>query len=148
MALLVLAQQVGIPVVLDVIRGGRTVYQQDVPAVGECQDAFHIVRVQLAYLVHHAMDLEIAELAGGPFLEYVDQHDVYHGFHQDVGTVGTDVGNLFHPAGIVVVFLDAELEVERIGQDQRCPLRVILQPFAECIEVSYRFLVDICARFL
>ena len=68
MALLVLAQQVGIPVVLDVIRGGRTVYQQDVPAVGECQDAFHIVRVQLAYLVPE----HVSELVKGDIFVAVD----------------------------------------------------------------------------
>ena len=54
------------------------------------------------------MQLEILEFAGSPLLKYVQQHDVNHGFNQNVCSFRTHVRQFFHESGIVVVFYDAE----------------------------------------
>ena len=64
--------------------------------------------MQLTYLVHHAVQLEVSEASGNLALEYIDEHDVHHGFHQDVRAVRTDIGQLLDPVGVVVVLLDLE----------------------------------------
>ena len=62
------------------------------------------------------MDDEVATLAGSLLLEHIDEHDVNHRLYQDVCTVGTYVVDTLHPVGVVVVFLDAELQSEGIAK--------------------------------
>ena len=114
----VLFEQVGIAVFRYALRGRRTVDQIDVSAVRKFQDAVCVFRVKFSDFVHHTVELEFAELARCLRLENVDEHDVYHRFYEYVRTFGTDVRNFVNPAGIVVVFLYAELQTERIAEFQ------------------------------
>lgn len=62
------------------------------------------------------MDDEVATLACSLLLEHIDEHDVYHRLYQDVRTVGAYVVDTLHPIGVIVVFLDAELQSEGIAK--------------------------------
>lgn len=92
--------------------GRRSVDEDDVPVVGKLQDTVHVVRMELTDFVHHTVQLEVLELARSPFLEHVQQHDVDHGFHQDVRTFRTHVRQLLYEARVVVVLDDAETQLE------------------------------------
>lgn len=61
--LAVLAKQIGVAIVRNVVCGRRRVDEQYVSGICKVEYAFHVLRVQLAYFVHHAMYAEIAELA-------------------------------------------------------------------------------------
>ena len=61
--LAVLAKQIGVAIVRNVVCGGRRVDKQDVSGICKIEYSFHILRVQFADFVHHTMYAEIAELA-------------------------------------------------------------------------------------
>ncbi len=50
--LAVLAQQIGVAVVGDVVGGGGGVDEEDVAGVGEVEDALHVLRVQSRLIQH------------------------------------------------------------------------------------------------
>ena len=89
--LAVLAQEIGVTVVGDIVGGGRRVDEEDVAGIGEIEDALHVLRMQLAYLVHHAVDAEVAEASAHLLLEHVDEHDVYHRLYQGVRSLAAHV---------------------------------------------------------
>ena len=72
--------------------------------------------MQLPDLIHHAMEPEIGENRGGVPLEHVQQHDIHHGFDQDIRTLGAYVRKTFYEARIVAVLDHPELEVEEVRQ--------------------------------
>ena len=72
--------------------------------------------MELTDFVHHTVQFEVLELARSPFLEHVQQHDVDHGLHQNVGTFRTHVRQFLHEARVVVVLDDAETQLERVVQ--------------------------------
>lgn len=114
----VLFEQIGVAVFRYALRGRRTVDQIDVSAVRKFQDAVCVFRVKFSDFVHHTVELEFAELARCLRLENVDEHNVHHRFHEHVRAFGADIRNFINPAGIVVVFLYAELQTERIAEFQ------------------------------
>ena len=114
----VLFLQIGVAVFRYALRGRRTVDQIDVSAVRKFQDAVCVFRVKFSDFVHHAVELEFAELARCLRLENVDEHQVHHRFPEHVRAFGADIRNFINPAGIVVVFLYAELQTERIAEFQ------------------------------
>ena len=96
--------------------GRRAVDEDDVPVVSKLQDTVYVVRMELTDFVHHTVQLEVFELARSPFLEHVQQHDVDHGLHQNVGTFRTHVRQFLYEARVVVVLDDAETQLERVVQ--------------------------------
>ena len=72
--------------------------------------------MQLADLIHHTMDPEISKLAGSPFLEYIDKHNVDHSFDKNVRSVRADIGYFLHPPCVIVVFYNSEFKFERIRE--------------------------------
>ena len=65
--------------------------QEDVAVVGKFQDTPYIVWVELPNLVHHAMQPEIPEPFGCPFLKYVQKHNVHHCLHKHIGSIGPNI---------------------------------------------------------
>lgn len=110
--LTVLIEQVGIAIVGNVICGGRRVDEQDISGICKVEYAFHVLRVQLADFVHHAMYAEIAELTAYLSFEYIYQHDVYHCLYQCVRSLASHMRQFVHPSRVVVVLHDAELQQE------------------------------------
>ena len=86
-AILIFFKQIRVFVVFCVESGRRTVHQQNVPFVCEHQYSFDIVRMQFTDLIHHAMDSEISELTGSPFLEHIDKHNVDHCLYKYVRSI-------------------------------------------------------------
>ena len=99
-----------------ILLGRRTIDQENIPVVGKFQDTRHVVRVQLPDLIHHAMELEIREYRGGVPLEHVQQHDIHHGFDQDIRTLGAYVRKTFYEARIIPVLDHPEFKVEEVRQ--------------------------------
>lgn len=126
----VLFEQIGVAVFRYALRGRRTVDQIDVSAVRKFQDSVCVFRVKFSDFVHHAVELEFAELARCLRLENVDEHNVHHRFHEHVRAFGADIRN-FITAGIVVVFLYAELQTERIAEFQLRAVGFFVQRFHE-----------------
>ena len=81
-----------------ILLGRRTIDQENIPVVGKFQDPRHVIRVQLPDLIHHAMEPEIGEYRGGVPLEHVQQHDIHHGFDQNIRTLGAYVRKALHEA--------------------------------------------------
>ena len=52
----------------------------------------------------------------GIVLKDIQQHDVDHRLHQDVGSLRADVTQPLHEASIITVLHDTELQVEEIGE--------------------------------
>ncbi len=148
MALRIFAQQARIFIVFHVVGGGRTVYQQDVAAVGKVENTFDVVGMQLTNFVHHTMHFEIAKLPRCFFFEHVDKHNVDHRLHQNIRTIRTYIGNLLHPTRIVVVLHHTELQVERIGHDKVLPRRFVFQKFTKCIQVFHGMQIDVRTQIL
>ena len=96
--------------------GRRAVDKDNIPVVGKFQDTRHVVRVQLPDLIHHAMEPEIREYRGGVPLEHVQQHDIHHGFDQDIRTLGAYVRKTFYEARIIPVLDHPEFKVEEVRQ--------------------------------
>ena len=96
--------------------GRRSVDEDDVPVVGKLQDTVHVVRMELTDFVHHTVQLEVLELARSPFLEHVQQHDIHHGFDQDIRTLGAYVRKTFYEARIIPVLDHPEFKVEEVRQ--------------------------------
>ena len=110
--LAVLAKQIGVAIVRNVVCGGRRVDKQYVSGICKVEYAFHVLRVQLADFVHHAMYAEVAELTAYLSFEYIYQHDVYHCLNQCVRSLASHMRQLVHPSRVVVVLHDAELQQE------------------------------------
>ena len=92
----------------------RTVYQNDITDVGKFQDSVYFVKMLITDFVHHTVQLEVLELARSPFLEHVQQHDIYHGFDQNIRTLGAYVRKALHEARIIPVLDHPEFKVEEI----------------------------------
>ena len=75
-----------------------------------------VLYVQLANLIHHAMQLEVPELAGDFPFENIDEHDVHHRLHQDIRAVGPHARQFLHPIRVIVVFPHFELQFESVRQ--------------------------------
>ena len=88
----VLFEQIGEAVFRYALRGRRTVDQIDVSAVRKFQDAVCVFRVKFSDFVHHAVELEFAELARCLRLENVDEHNVHHRFYKHIRSFGTHIG--------------------------------------------------------
>ena len=113
--LAVFAKQIGVAIVRNIVCGGRRVDEQDVSGIGKVENAFHVLWVQLADLVHHTMYAEIAKLAAYLSFEYIYQHDVNHRLNQGVCSLASHMRQLVHPSRVVVVFYDAKLQQEKVG---------------------------------
>ena len=77
------------------------------------------------------MNPEISELTRSFLLEHVNQHDVNHGFHQNIRSVRPHIGYLFGPSGIVIILFHTELQIERVRQYQAFARRIVSQLPAE-----------------
>ena len=62
------------------------------------------------------MEPEIGEYRGGIPLEHIQQHDIYHGFDQNIRTLGAYVRKALHEARIISVLDHPELQVEEVRQ--------------------------------
>ena len=74
--------------------------------------------MQFSDLVHHAVQLEVVELMRCLFLEHIQQHDVNHGLHQNIRSVGTYICQFLHPSAVIIVLHNAKLKFESIRKRQ------------------------------
>ena len=101
--------------------------------------------MQLAYLVHHAMNLEIARFLRSLLLKHVDEHDVNHRLHQNVGAIRSHIRYLLYPSRIIIIFLDAELQLKGICHLQLLAVRLIQKPLHESKQIFHRLGIHILA---
>ena len=66
-----LAQQVGVTIVVWIIGSGRTVDEIYVTGIGKLQYAFDVVWVQASDFVHHAMHNEVSVFSSGFLFEHI-----------------------------------------------------------------------------
>ena len=75
--------------------------------------------------IDRKMYLEVTELTGRLFFEHVDKHNIYHSLHQNIRSIRTHIGNLFHPSRIIIIFLNPKLQFKSIRQSQLFSARIV-----------------------
>ena len=101
--------------------------------------------MQLAYLVHHAMNLEIARFLRCLLLKHVDEHDINHRLYKNVCAIRTHVRYLLYPSRIIIIFLDAELQLKGICHLQLPAVRLIQESLHKGKQIFHRLGIHILA---
>jgi energy-coupling factor transporter ATP-binding protein EcfA2 len=75
----------------------------------------------------------------------LDEHDINHRLHQNVGAIRAHICYLLYPSRIIIVFLDAKLQLKGISHLQLLAVRLIQKPLHESKQIFHRLGIHILA---